>query len=104
MMDDTVEGRSAVIEDLVARPLAHVRIRNQSGTIIVAVRDDTVELSDIAEIIWRAMAPDRTVRDVARVVAAVYDTAEGDVLDDVRDFLADLHERGFVGLGPRGAR
>jgi hypothetical protein len=102
MMGDTMPGRPAVAEDLVARPLAHVRIRNVSGTIILAVGDDTVELSDIAELIWRAMAPGRTVRDIARTVAAAYGTPEAAVLDDVRDFLADLHGRGFVGLRSKG--
>jgi hypothetical protein len=90
MIDDSIEGGSAAMDDLVVRPLAHVRIRNLSGTIIIAVGDDAAELSDIAESIWRAMAPDRTVGDIVRTIAAAYDEPEAVVRDDVHEFLADL--------------
>jgi hypothetical protein len=101
MTDDTIEADAVAMDDLVVRPLAHVRIRNLSGTIILAVGDDVVELSDIAESIWRAMAPGRTVRDIVRTIAAAYDEPETVVRDDVHEFLADLNARGFVGLGTR---
>ncbi|HEY3016464.1 MAG TPA: PqqD family protein [Nocardioides sp.] len=102
MIDPTIEGSHfAEASDLVVRPLAHVRIRNLSGTIVLAVGDDVVELSDIAESIWRGMAPGRTIREIVETVAAAYDVTETLVHDDVLEFLADLNKRGFVGFGPQ---
>ena len=88
------------VDDLVVRACAHVRIRNLSGTIVLAVGADAVQLSDIAEFIWRAMAPGRRVHEIVTMVAAAHGAAEPEVRDDVVDFLTDLHARGFVAFGP----
>lgn len=98
----TEEVTSSTLEQLVPRPHVHVRVRNLSGTIVVAVAGDTVELSESAELIWRALAPGRTVREVARIVAERYDEPEEAVLPDVIDWLRDLHDRGFVALSASG--
>lgn len=97
----------ADLENLVARPHVHVRIRNLSGTVVVAVDETTRELADTAEDIWRAMAPGRTVRQVAGVVAELYDESVETVLPDVIEWVGDMYEAGFFALrkpeGPLGA-
>ncbi|MBV1849991.1 PqqD family protein [Catellatospora tritici] len=90
--------RMSRLDDLVALPQPHVRIRNLSGTIVLGVGDDMIELPEVSEAIWRAMAPDRSVLGVAQALAQMYDEPETEVLEDVRDFLGDLHDRGFVKL------
>ena len=95
------------LENLFALPRVHVRIRNMSGTILVAVDEAAVELADTAEDIWRAMAPGRTVRQVAGVVAELYGEPVDTVLPDVIEWIGDMYEAGFLALrtpgGPLGA-
>lgn len=97
----------AELENLVARPYVHVRIRNLSGTIVIAVDETTAELVDTAEDIWRALAPGRTVRQVAGVVADLYGEEVETVLPDVIEWVGDMYEAGFLALqkpeGPVGA-
>lgn len=99
MTNETDTGAAAsTMDDLVPRPYPYVRIRNLSGVIVLGLGDDTVELSEIAEVIWRAMAPGVNVLGVARVVAEQFGEDEAVVIDDVREFLAELSERGFIAL------
>lgn len=87
------------VDSSFVRPCAHVRIRNLSGTIVLAVGDDAVELSETAELIWRALTPGRRVGEVVNSVAGAYTAPAAAVQDDVVDFLADLHARGFIAFG-----
>ena len=107
MTAQNVAPAPADLENLVVRPHVHVRIRNLSGTIVVAVDEATRELADTAEDIWRATAPGRTVRQVAAVVADLYGESVETVLPDVTEWVVDMYEAGFLTLrkpeGPVGA-
>jgi hypothetical protein len=103
MNDVLLGGGTDRADDPVIRPCAHVRIRNLAGTVVLAVGEDVVELSEVAETIWRAMAPGRLVSDVTRVVADAHDASVPEVADDVLEFLTDLRTRGFVTFGPLSA-
>jgi hypothetical protein len=102
-MKEVLPAGRADHTDPVVRPCAHVRIRNLAGTIVLAVGEDVVELSEVAETIWRAMAPGRRLGDVIAVVAAAHAASATEVQEDVRDFLTDLRDRGFVAFGPLSA-
>jgi hypothetical protein len=87
------------VDDPIVRPCPHVRIRNLAGTVVLAVGEDVVELSGVAESVWRAMAPGRRLGEVVAVVAAAHDAPASAVAEDVVDFLSDLRARGFVAFG-----
>lgn len=98
-MNDVLLGDDDRMDDLVVRPCVHVRIRNLSGTIVLAVGEDVVELSDFAELIWRSMAPGRPVGEIVTRLATAYQAPEQEVRTDVVEFLTDLRTRGFVAFG-----
>jgi Coenzyme PQQ synthesis protein D (PqqD) len=66
------------------------RIRKVSGSLFLAGREDFLELSETAALIWRRIDGRRTVREIAEAVAAEYDVDAGTVREDVLEFVREL--------------
>lgn len=87
-MDDT----------LIPLPRPIVRVRNYGGRIILSVGENTVELSESAEMMWRSLAPDRDVRKLVELVVDAYDAPVDEVSSDVREWIAEMAASGFIEL------
>jgi hypothetical protein len=77
-----------------------VRVRKVAGQLVVAGPDGTgsVELSDTAALVWRAIDGRRTVREVGALLAAEYDVDAEDAVQDVLDLVAGLAELGLLSV------
>lgn len=71
-------------------------MRNLQGRVIVGLDAVTMELSDVAAFIWKAVNGQRTVAEIAAAVAGEYDVAVETTNEDVVEFLASMVEAGFV--------
>ncbi|GAA3784315.1 PqqD family protein [Streptomyces phyllanthi] len=72
------------------------RVRRVESGLVIGFKDQALELSDSAELIYRCMDGRRTVADVAAVVAAEYGIEEAQALADVAEFIDELAAHGIV--------
>lgn len=80
----------------VPRRRLDARVRNYRGVTLVAGPSQALELSETAAFVWRAIDDDRSVADVAALLADEYDVDGATALADVVDLLGDLHAAGLV--------
>ena len=72
------------------------RVRKVAGQLTVTGPDgsSSVELSETAALVWRAIDGRRTVREIGALLAAEYDVDVEEAVQDVLDMVTEL-----VGLG-----
>ena len=75
------------------------RVRKVAGQLTVALPDGTsVQLSDTAALVWRAIDGRRTVHDVAALLAAEYDVEADEVVGDVVELVTGLADIGLLSV------
>lgn len=65
---------------------------------------NAVGINPIGVFIWRLLDGQHSVEAIAAAVGEAFDEVPGSAADEVRDFVAQLRERGFVGELENGAR
>lgn len=77
-----------------------VRVRKVAGQLTVAGPDGggSVELSDTAALVWRAIDGRRTVRDIGALLAAEYDVDAEEAVQDVLDLVTGLADLGILSV------
>lgn len=85
---------------LVPVPVLDVRIRNVGGVIHLGRRDLVLELADVAAFAWRAVDRERTIGQIATLVAAEYGVDRSTAAADLVDLFGDLAESGLLVLEP----
>jgi tRNA (cmo5U34)-methyltransferase len=74
----------------------NARARLRGERVVVTKPDQSYELSDVADLIWRSLTGRRTVDEIAAVVADRYGVEPDAVRADVDEFMAELVVEGFV--------
>jgi hypothetical protein len=84
----------------IARPHPEVAsdVVDGEAVLLVPQRGTVVVLNEVGAAIWRQLDGVRTAGQIARLLAAEYDTTLAEAERDTLDFLADLVERGVVTL------
>lgn len=79
-----------------------VRVRRVAGRVLVAGPDESssVELSDTAALIWRALDGRRTVREVGALLATEYDVDAAEAEQDVLEMVTYLTGLGLLSVPP----
>lgn len=72
------------------------RVRNRNGTLLLSRAATVLELGDVAAEIWLAADGERTIDEIAQVVAASYGMEPTEILDDVVELLDSLEAGGIV--------
>lgn len=80
----------------VPRRALGVRVRRVSGDLLLGVDEDSLELTDVAKLIYESADGLNRVADIAGIVAAAYDADPAEVSEDVSEFLDVLVDRGVV--------
>lgn len=77
-----------------------VQVRKVAGRVLVAGPDGSasVELSDTAALVWRAIDGRRTVREIGVLLAAEYDVDDAEAVQDVLDMVIDLAGLGLLSV------
>lgn len=88
--------------DRVPRRKLDSRVRNYRDSLLVAGPQQAFKLSDTAAFVWRSLDGERTVADVARLVAAEYDVDYATALSDVDELLETLTTAGIVAFRDDG--
>ncbi len=68
----------------------------EQGTLIVVVSGQIFELNLLGAEIWKLCDGSRTVGQIVEELMEGYDVGREELEKDVRDFLADVAERGWV--------
>jgi Coenzyme PQQ synthesis protein D (PqqD) len=81
-------------------PVPHldVRIRNYRGTLILSRADTSLELTDVAALVWRLMDGSRSVDQIAEVIATEYAIDLQTATDDTSELVHTLVTGGMVEL------
>ena len=53
-------------------------------------------LDGVGKRIWESVAEGKTLRDIAATISSEFEVEEGQALDDIFQFTADLVERGLL--------
>ncbi|MFG3025005.1 PqqD family protein [Streptomyces sp. NPDC048254] len=72
------------------------RVRRVGSGLVIGFKDQALELSGSAELIYRCVDGHRTVEDVAAVVAAEYGIKEAQALADAAEFIGELAALGIL--------
>jgi hypothetical protein len=80
----------------VPRRALGVRVRRVSGDLLLGVDEDSLELTDVAKLIYESADGRNRVADITGIVAAAYDAEPAEVSADVSEFLDVLVDRGVV--------
>jgi hypothetical protein len=77
-----------------------VRVRKVAGQLVVAGPDgsSSIELSDTAALVWRAIDGRRTVREVGALLATEYDVDAAEAVQDVLDMVTELTGLGLLSV------
>ncbi|WP_327749789.1 PqqD family protein [Streptomyces europaeiscabiei] len=82
--------------DAVPRRALGIRIRRVNGDFLIGEEDRALLLTDVARLIFASLDGRRSISDVAHLVANEYAVDEDEALQDVREFLDDLTDKGIV--------
>jgi hypothetical protein len=74
------------------------RVRRFRGALLVAVGEPTLELTDSAAFLFRAVVGVRSVAAIGAMLAEEYDIPTDDAVEDAAGFLAELVECGILEL------
>ncbi|MFE9403422.1 PqqD family protein [Streptomyces sp. NPDC006530] len=83
-----------------ALPL-NVKIRNHRGKTIVGGYQHFFELTESAAYIWRQIDGNRTVTDIARLIAEEYDIDQETVIEDVVELFTELAEHDVIKISEK---
>ncbi|MGX9887322.1 PqqD family protein [Streptomyces sp. NPDC002276] len=73
-----------------------VRVRRFRGVLLIARRDDALELDAVAEFIFRRVDGGTTVHAIGEQLAATYGIPVDEAVADSLELLGRLHELGMV--------
>jgi Coenzyme PQQ synthesis protein D (PqqD) len=74
-----------------------IRVRPRRDVILVANhRLETLELEEVAALLFRAVDGRRTIGDLARLLVAEFDIDLATAVDDVAELMADLAARALI--------
>lgn len=73
-----------------------VRVRRVSGSLVVGLEAEALELTDVAKLIYESADGRNRVADIVDIVAATYEAEPAEVSADVDEFLDELTDRGVV--------
>lgn len=79
------------------------RVRRFRGAVLVAGGNDTVEFSETAAFLFTAVDGERSVADIAALLATEYAVPTDVAVADTTEFLAGLVDGGFLELRREGA-
>ncbi|MGW6691568.1 PqqD family protein [Streptomyces sp. NPDC054961] len=85
--------------DAVPRRRLDARMRKYRGAFLVANAEETMELDEVAEFIFKRIDGERSVADIAGIVADAYDIAVDEALPDVLDMVGQFVDFGVVEAG-----
>jgi hypothetical protein len=71
-------------------------VRRFRGALIIARRDDGLELDAVAEFIFKRVDGETTVRDIGEQLAAEYDIPVDEAVSDSLELLGRLYELEMV--------
>ncbi|MFD2474342.1 PqqD family protein [Amycolatopsis silviterrae] len=76
------------------------KVRRFRGALLVAVGEETLELTDSAAFLFRAVDGARSVADIGTLLAQEYDVPADEAAEDAAGFLGELVDNGVLELGP----
>ena len=69
---------------------------DDSGTVILLLSGMMHQLNLVGGMIWQQCDGEKTIDDIAGSLGKEFDVDQADVLSDVKEFVADLAERGWL--------
>jgi Coenzyme PQQ synthesis protein D (PqqD) len=95
--EDTSDDSGLVIPaEAQPRRSLDARTRNFRGTLLVASREQALQLSDVAAAVWRLADGKRTFADIAQTIAREHSADVEQVAADIRELLLELVAAGLV--------
>ncbi|GAA2422337.1 PqqD family protein [Streptomyces glaucus] len=89
-------GETELGPDSVVRRRMEARVRKYRGNLFIAVRDQALELDEVAQAIFRRIDSTSTLREIAARLAEEYDIPVDEATGDTVDFVAQLVGHGVV--------
>ncbi|GAA3229570.1 PqqD family protein [Streptomyces sp. XM83C] len=89
-------GETELGPDSVVRRRMEARVRKYRGSLFIAVRDQALELDEVAQAIFRRIDSTSTLREIAARLAEEYDIPVDEATGDTVDFVAQLVGHGVV--------
>ena len=69
---------------------------DDSGTVILLLSGMMHQLNLVGGLVWQQCDGERTVDDIAISLAKEFDAEQSEITADVKEFVADLAERGWL--------
>ncbi|HET6356856.1 PqqD family protein [Streptomyces sp.] len=91
-----MDGLPGLAGTSVVRRSADIRVRKFRGRLLVARADDTVELDEVAEFIFKRLDGTSTIRKIGEQLAGAYDVSADEATADSVELLTDLLRAGLI--------
>jgi pyrroloquinoline quinone biosynthesis protein D len=89
-------GNEGTGPDRVPLPRFDVRVRVVRGSLVVALPQQTFELSESGAFIWKLIDGDRSVQAIAKALAAEYDIPTDVAIADTVELIEFLGTSGLI--------